>query len=213
MGELTSDSQKVMLGIKNKAKLAHTIENLPEAITDIILVVGYKKEQIINYFGNEYQGLKISYVEQKKLNGTGGAILLVKDIIGDEKILVLFGDDLYQKADLEKMLAYDYAVLAFQTNQAERFGLITEDENGFVSSIVEKPHGHQTGLVDVGVFVLSKEYFGYPPVYWCEQESSLPTTLASMYPKYKAKIIKTKHWCPIGIPDDLLKAEKDIAKF
>ena len=213
MGNLTKDHQKTMLKIKNKPKLAYTLENLPEEITDIVFVVGYKKEEIINYFGKEYQGLKIHYVGQEVLAGTGEAILLAKDIVKGNKFLVLMGDDFYQKSDLKKMLAYDYAVLAFQTDRADEFGLIEEDKDGFVISILERPHQKNIGLVNTAAYMLSKEYFNYPPVYFSKTEAGLPQTLVSMYPKYKAKIIKTKKWQPVGNPNELKKAEYNLADF
>ena len=55
---------------------------------NLIIVVGYRKEQIIEYFkdGNEW-GIKIVYIEQKILNGTGGAVLLCENLIQNSHFL------------------------------------------------------------------------------------------------------------------------------
>ncbi len=213
MGELTKNTQKTMLPIKGKPKLAYTLENLPQEITDIVLIVGYRKEDIIDYFGNKYQNLKIHYVEQKELNGTGEAILLAKDIVNLEKFLVLSGDDLYRKKDLEKILKYDYSILTYYTENAENYGIMEEDENGFAKSVLERPHHQKIGLVNTGAYVLSPKYFSYPPVYFSKTEAGLPQTLMSMYPDYKTKIIKTTHWQPFGNPEELKRAEERIWSF
>ena len=89
MGELTKKVPKPMLLIKNKPKLAWTIGMLPESIDEVILVVGYLKEKIIDYFGDFYGGKKIKYLEQKELNGSAGAIALAEKFIDEgERFLV-----------------------------------------------------------------------------------------------------------------------------
>jgi len=112
MGKLTSDCPKPMLPIKGRPKLVYILENLPEEIDEVILVIGYLGEQIRNFFGDEHNGLRIKYIEQKELNGSAGAVSLTKNFITD-KFLVLMGDDLYLKDDLEKVLVYDWALLAY----------------------------------------------------------------------------------------------------
>jgi len=58
MGKLTDSCPKPMLPIKGKPKLVYTLENLPEEIDEVILVIGYLGEQIRNFFGDEYNGLR-----------------------------------------------------------------------------------------------------------------------------------------------------------
>lgn len=103
MGELTDRVPKPMLTIQGKPKLAHTIEQLPQEVSEVILVIGYLGDQIRSFFGEEYDGRKIRYVEQPEFNGTGGAVDLVKNMVNG-KFLVVMGDDLYLKRDLEKLL-------------------------------------------------------------------------------------------------------------
>jgi len=207
MGKLTDSCPKPMLPIKDRPKLVYTLENLPEEINEVILVIGYLGEQIRNFFGDEYSGLRIKYVEQKELNGSAGAVALTENFITD-KFLVLMGDDLYLKDDLEKMLVYDWALLAYETNRAEQFGLVSVDKNDYLTSVIERPHNQKSGLVNTGAYVLSPEYFKTPLVPISKTEFGLPQTLVSMYPKIKTKVIKTKSWQPVGSPDDLIRAEE-----
>lgn len=80
--------------------LVSTLENLK--IPKIILVVGYKKKMVFDFFKQNRQDVvktlrapqKIEFVEQKKLLGTGHAVLQTEDILADFRgeILVLCGD-------------------------------------------------------------------------------------------------------------------------
>ena len=67
MGELTKETPKPMLKIKNKPILEYKLNALPEEITEVIFVIGYLGDAIKNYFGDFYNGRKIRYVIQKKI--------------------------------------------------------------------------------------------------------------------------------------------------
>ena len=101
MGMLTKNIPKPMLKVAGKTLLEHKFDILPESIDEIIMVIGYLGEVIRDTYGNEYKGKKITYVLQDKMHGTGGAVWLCRDLIAD-KFLVLNGDDMYAKEDLEK---------------------------------------------------------------------------------------------------------------
>lgn len=212
MGELTKNCPKPMLQIKEKPKLAYSIRALPNEITDIILVIGYLGSQIKDFFGSSYDGKHIHYVEQIEFNGTAGAVSLTEDII-DDKFLVIMGDDLYDKKDLEKLTKYDQSLLAYETTHAEQFGLVDVDEVGNLVSVVERPHNQSSGLVNTGAYVLSKAYLDVPMVRISAKEYGLPQTLVSMYPNTKTKVIKTKKWQSIGTPEDLKSAQAKIEEF
>jgi len=81
MNHLCNNCPKPMLAIQGKPKLEYTLDTLPENVDEVIFIVGYLKRIIQDHFGSEYKGKKIRYVEQKELNGTGGAIHLVKNMI------------------------------------------------------------------------------------------------------------------------------------
>ena len=70
--------------------------------SDIYIVVGYKKETVIEYFGDRY-----NYVEQKEQLGTGHAIMqCAGEFEGyDGTVLVTFGDmPLFKKEDISTMI-------------------------------------------------------------------------------------------------------------
>ncbi len=114
---------KAMLPILNKPAIQIiTDEVVKSGITDILFIVGYKKEIIENHFTkspkleetliknnktNFYNMIKepetmanVSFIEQITLDGTGGALKLAKEFVGNEPFAVLFGDDvMYNDGD------------------------------------------------------------------------------------------------------------------
>ena len=175
-------------------------------------MIGYCGELIMNHFGHEFAGKKIKYVFQKDLNGTGGAIHLVRGLLED-KFLVVYGDDLYYSKDIKKLLRHNLAVLAREVDDPSRFGIIKTNKKGNVVEIVEKPKHSKDNLAAVGIFMLNKKFFDYDLVPIGGGEFGLPQTLAVMAKDYPVKVIKTKLWHPIGNQDDLKNAEKVIGKF
>jgi len=86
---------KVMLSIAGKPILQYVIEALAQkGIRDIVLVVGYHKEQVLDYFGSgELFGVDLTYVTQERQLGTAHALAQAKGAIKDS-FLVLPGDNL-----------------------------------------------------------------------------------------------------------------------
>ena len=95
---LTLSKPKPLLKIANTTLLEYNLNQLDGLVEEVILVVGYKKEMIKDMFGDSFKKVKITYVEQIEQNGTGGALLSVKNHLKG-KFLVMNGDDLFSKKD------------------------------------------------------------------------------------------------------------------
>lgn len=212
MGKLTRSVPKPMLKIKGKPILEHKINALPKEIDEVILVIGYRGEQIMNYFKKSFAGKKIRYFFQTKLNGTGGAIHLVKSTLND-RFLVMMGDDLYLKKDLKKLLKHELGVLAIEINNSGQSGGLKTNRRGNLVEVIERDKSSKNKLVNTGAYILNKEFFKYDLVPIGKEEFGLPQTLAKMSDKYKIKVEKATLWHSIGFPEDLEKAEEIIHKF
>ena len=209
MENLTDETPKPMLPVCGKPILTHKLEQLPKEIDEVIFIVGYRAEVIQNYFGEEWGGRKIQYVFQKELNGTAGAIHLVKDLVRGN-FLVMMGDDFYVKRDLERLMQYPLAILSIRFDDASTFGILTKDENDNLLAVVERPHGFASGLVNTGAYMLTPEFFRYELVSISETEYGLPQTLAVMAKDIPVKVVEATRWCPIGRSNDLAIAEQFI---
>src|SRR4030065_345150 len=97
----TVSPPKAMLSIADKPILQFVIEALARnGIRDIVLVVGYRKEQVYDYFGGGEQfGVEITYVTQEAQLGTAHALSRARDRVKDE-FLVISGDNLIEAATI-----------------------------------------------------------------------------------------------------------------
>jgi UDP-N-acetylglucosamine diphosphorylase / glucose-1-phosphate thymidylyltransferase / UDP-N-acetylgalactosamine diphosphorylase / glucosamine-1-phosphate N-acetyltransferase / galactosamine-1-phosphate N-acetyltransferase len=212
MKHLTRVTTKSMLKIKGKPILEHKINALPKKIKEIIFVVGYQSGHILSHFKRYFAGRKIIYVFQTNINGTGGALSLAKSILKD-KFLVMMGDDLYHRKDLEKILKHDLAILGYETDELNRLGAIQTDQRGYMVDIIEKPGNSKYKLVNTGVYVLNKKIFDYELAYIGNGEFGLPQTMARMARDHKIKVEKAQAWHPIGNQEDLRRAQKVLQNF
>jgi len=65
--EFTKDKNKSLLEIYGKTILENNLDRAADAkVKEIILVVGYQKEEIMNKIGTEYKGIKVIYAIQKE---------------------------------------------------------------------------------------------------------------------------------------------------
>ena len=113
-----------MIPVHGKPLLEYIINELILAgFKELIIVVGHLKEQVINNFqdGNKW-GINIEYVEQTKINGTGGALLLCEDMIKDSHLFLTWGDvlvsyNVYQEVvEIFKKENQDYILVTNYTD-------------------------------------------------------------------------------------------------
>ena len=212
MGNLTDTCPKPMLPLAGRPKLAWSMDLLPSAVDEVIMVVGYLQEHIRSYFGTHYNHRTVTYVEQRELNGTAGAVALCASYVRGS-VLVMMGDDLYMQSDLEQLLRYEQALLAMPTDDAQRYGVVTTDADGNLTGVTERPHEMTTGLVNTGAYVLAPAYFQYTPVKISEREYGLPQTLAAMYPDTLTHVVHATRWCAVGNAQDIAQAHEELPFF
>lgn len=112
------DLPKCMAPINEEPFLAHKLRHLAsQGINDIMLSVGYRKDVIMKYFKNEFEGIAISYSEENEPLGTGGAIkLALKKLNTHNEVLVLNGDTWASINYRDMRLAYHPPLTIAHTN-------------------------------------------------------------------------------------------------
>lgn len=205
---LTETRPKPMQMVLGKNLLERKLEALPEAIKEVIIVIGYQGEQIRDFFGNQWRSKSIRYIVQTELNGTAGALWAARDLL-HERFLVLMGDDLYAKEDIARMCAYPWAVCVAEVNEKEVGGEMLANPDGTFRGINEARHYVAHGLMNTGMFMLSRELFQYDPVPipGVPSEFGLPHTLALLATKTPVAILRATKWMQVTTPDDLKRAE------
>ena len=199
----TASKPKVMIHIANKPMLRYVIEAVAQnGIRKIVIIVGYKKEQVINYFGSGDQfDVEIDYVEQKQQLGTAHALKLVKGRIKG-KFLALSGDNIIEPATISKLVQEKpYAILVKEQENISKYGVI-EAQNCVVTDIAEKPKEALSHLVNTGIYAFNEEIFDL-----IEQETDLPSVIRNMVGQgHRIKTCEAAGtWLDVVYPWDILK--------
>jgi len=191
----TKAQPKEMLPIVDKPVIQYLVEEaVASGIEEIIFVTGRGKRAIEDHFDVSYEleetlveknkhellgavqkisnMAKFSYVRQPMPLGDGHAILQAQHLIGDEPVLILFGDCLYDSevpASKQLIDAYEkyndsvIGMASIPSDEVSKFGVIEGiklDENNFeIKKIVEKPDPKDTDstLVAVGKYIITPE--------------------------------------------------------
>ena len=161
MRPLTETMPKPLLKVANVAILEYNLLHLKKFVDEIIIVIGYKGDMIKDYFGDYFEGIKLTYVEQKEQKGTGHALLQVKDLL-HEKFIMLNGDCIYSEKDIDACVVYNYAILGSEVNDPEHYGVMEykDSESGQVLiNIIEKSSTPISNLINAGLYVLDESIF------------------------------------------------------
>lgn len=158
---LTNTIPKSLIPLKNKPLLQHIIENFRKyGIKNIILSVGYKAEQIEEYFGDgERFGVKISYSRESSPLGTGGAISKAAEGL-NQPFFLQWGDNLldidWEKVEKEFFQGKSPVIMVLTPREdVENFG-VAKLEDKKVLSFIEKPKRENapSNLINAGAFMI-----------------------------------------------------------
>lgn len=164
LAKLHSDRPKPMVEISGRPVLEYQIENLRKfGITEIIIVVHHMKEKIMRYFGDgSLLGVNISYYEEDKPLGTAGALLKIKDRLGNDFLLI--NGDLIFSVNFTKMIEFHIEKKALATlfvhpnSHPYDSELVVCDKNGAVTDWYKNDGvGNYTNCVNAGIHILSKK--------------------------------------------------------
>lgn len=163
---LTDDTPKALVEVAGKRILSHCFDRLQTVdVSEFVVVVGYRKEQIMEHYGDAYEDTPITYVHQRDQLGLGHAVLQADPHV-DSDFILLNGDNIFH-ADLtpalERQRSSDVdAVIPVEEvtrDQASQTGVIVTNDHGEVVDLVEKPPSPPSTLVNAGCYVLPPEAF------------------------------------------------------
>ncbi len=209
MRPLTETRPKPLIEVAGKPLLEHIIASLPQSIDEVILVVGYRGDDIIERIGDSLAGRRITYVWQKEKRGTADALRHAKDLLNDRFIL-LYGDDLVDTHSLERALDHDACFLAYEHEEPHRFGVIVQNEDGTVRTVVEKPAVPPTNLVCAAGLVLNPSIFDYYEAQPTDREYYLTEVVDRYAQERPVHIARVDFWQPVNRPEDIPVAEEAL---
>ena len=207
---LTLSRPKPLLPLLNRPLIAHSLDQMVDLVQQVILVVGYKKEMLEKTLGNEYRGIKLTYVEQKEQLGTGHAVYQAKPHIR-EKFIAMNGDDLFDRIDLEALIQLDNGALVKRVKDPSLYGVYQVDENNRVQSLVEKPTEYLGDLANIGCYVFQPDVFDVletikPSI---RGEIEITDAISALAKSGDFRVQPTQgFWLPTGFAWDLLKHQE-----
>ena len=156
----TYTQPKALIPLAGKTILSIIVDQLSEAgINEFIFIVGYLGEKIQDYVKEKYPHLTAHFVYQNERQGIGHAILLTKDIVGDDEIFIVLGDTICEY-DLPSVLNMENSVLGVKRVDDPRdFGVAEIDEHGLITRVVEKPQIPKSNLALVGIYRIRETRF------------------------------------------------------
>jgi NDP-sugar pyrophosphorylase family protein len=209
---LTLEMPKPLVVVGGKALIEYSFDALPDVITEVVVVVGYKKELIQNYLGTTHRGRPITYVVQETITGSAGALWLCKSLL-TEKFLVMYADDICLKVDVTKCVGYERAMLVYQSKSSAPVGAMVI-KDGKVHSVIEGGASFtENPLISAGVYVLGPDIFNYPqvPKVVGNAEFGLPQTMIAAYSDIEA--VMGSFWLSVTEPKDIERVEKELMKY
>ncbi|WP_247731488.1 UTP--glucose-1-phosphate uridylyltransferase AglF [Halovivax limisalsi] len=163
---LTEDTPKALVEIDGKPIVEDVFDNLIAiGATELVVVVGHLKEQIIERYDDEYRGVPITYAHQREQLGLAHAILQAEPHVDDDFMLML-GDNVFRGnlGDVVNRQQEDRADAAFLVEEvpweeASRYGVLDTNEYGEVVEVVEKPDDPPSNLVMTGFYTFTPAIF------------------------------------------------------
>jgi len=138
----TYTQPKALIPLAGRTILSIIIDQLVEAgIKEFVFVVGYLGEKIQDYVEQKYPDLTCHFVQQNSREGTGHAILLTRDIVKNDEILIVLGDTIAE-GDFRELIESPVSMLGLKkVDDPRNFGVAELDEEGNITRVVSPPPG------------------------------------------------------------------------
>jgi glucose-1-phosphate thymidylyltransferase len=153
----TYTQPKALIPLAGKTILSIIIDQLEEAgITEFVFVIGYLGEKIQHYVQKKYPHLTCHFVQQNVREGTGHAILLTKNVVGDDEILIVLGDTICE-GNIRELIASPVSQLGLKkVDDPRSFGVAELNDAGDIMRVVEKPQIPKSNLALVGIYKIKE---------------------------------------------------------
>jgi len=163
---LTDNKPKGMVEVDGQPILTHCFQQLADlGVDEFVVVVGYRKQDIIDYYGDEFEGTPITYAHQREQKGLAHALLTVEEHIDDDFMLIL-GDNIFDAnlRDVVNRQQEERADAAFLTEavpyeEASRYGVCDTNDYGEITDVIEKPEDPPSNLVMTGFYTFTPAIF------------------------------------------------------
>ena len=187
LDDLSLDQNKCMIKVQGRPVIEYSLDCVSTTeIQDIVIVVGYRAENVINHVGTNYKGRRIKYAIQAEQHGLVHAIECAQSLIGGEDFMLLLGDEILIRPRHKEMIELFNKSNAFAicgVLQVEdrslikrTYSLIQDDQNR-IFRLVEKPRKPLNQFMGTGDCLFRNDiykYIEYTPIHHERKEKELP---------------------------------------
>jgi len=212
---------KQLVMIYDKPMIYYPLSTLMLAgIRDILIISNKETIPLYQNLFNDgsHLGLSIQYKIQPEPKGIAEAFILGKDFIGNDRVTLILGDNIfYGKMDFIRQAIVNNngaTVFGYYVNDPQRYGVVEFDNDGNVVSLEEKPLKPNSNYAVVGLYVYNNSVVDYVKELKPSARGELEITdLNKIYLKenrLKVEIIgRGIAWLDTGTPQSLL----DVSTF
>jgi glucose-1-phosphate thymidylyltransferase len=217
---LTADRPKGLVEVAGRPLLSHVFGALADlGVSGIVVVVGYRGEEIREHYGGSFEGIDLVYARQAERRGLADALLRAEPHVEDE-FVCLNGDNV-ARANLGDVVERHRATGADATalvedvtrERARETGVFERDDDGVVG-VVEKPDDPPSTLVARGFYAFSRRIFDacrlVTPADTGEHELSDAVDLLVSAGR-RVETVPLEGWClNVNTPADVRRAESRL---
>ena len=170
LAPLTNSISKQLLPVYDKPMIYYPLSTLMlMGIKDILLITTKRDQPLFkNLIGTgEQLGINISYEVQEEPKGIPQAFILAEKFIGDSKVVLILGDNIFYGHDSTSQLVYSAAknceatIFAYRVQDPSRFGIINFNKASMPSLIEEKPKSSQSDFAITGLYIYKSDVVKY----------------------------------------------------
>ena len=157
---ITKAISKQLMPIYDKPMVYYPLTTLMQAGIKEILIITTTEDQagFKRALGNGSQwGINLQYAVQPSPDGLAQAFIIGEEFIGDDKVALVLGDNIFHGAELDESLKQctdpeGGIVFAYRVSDPERYGVVEFDEKMQAISIEEKPAQPKSNFAVVGLY-------------------------------------------------------------
>ena len=157
---ITMGISKQLMPIYNKPMIYYPLSVLMMAGINEILIITTAEDQygFKRLLGDGSQwGCRFEYIVQETPNGLAQAFVLGKEFIGNDKVALVLGDNIFYGSGLSTLLQSNNdpeggVIFAYQVNDPERYGVVEFDDNFKALSLEEKPKTPKSNYAVPGLY-------------------------------------------------------------
>ncbi len=211
-----SDVPKPMAPVNGKPFLAYVLSFLSnQGVSRAVLATGYLHDRIEDYFGTEYQGVKISYSIEREPLGTGGGLLLAMSKLKQETAFVVNGDTFFDVGLQEMQQRHlangaDLTIALKPMRDISRYGVVKFEQDRIVS--FEEKKQVASGHINAGVYVVSSTLFREVDLgdNFSFEEDFLKPHLPALR---VCPFLSDGYFIDIGVPEDYERAQLEMKRY